>query len=45
MLRKENLIIGVVVERVQDNPFVMAYITKSNIENLDLTITLGIYEN
>tara|TARA_B100000963_G_scaffold161910_1_gene140801 strand:- start:1531 stop:1683 length:153 start_codon:yes stop_codon:yes gene_type:complete len=45
ILCKENIIIGVVVERVQNNLFVMVHITKSNIENLDLTVSLNVYEN
>ena len=35
----------VLVNKLIINPFVMVHITKSNIENLDLTITLEIYEN
>ena len=44
-LKRQKKSFFVLVNKQTINPFVTVHITKSNIENLDLIITLGIYDN
>ena len=44
-LKQQKKCFFVLVNKLTINPFVTVHITKSNIENLDLTITLKLYDN